>query len=48
MLRLKPQPLTTADDLRTALQNAIALEHSTIPPYLTALLTLRGTSESVQ
>ncbi len=48
MLRLNPQPLSTEDDLRTALQNAIALEHSTIPPYLTALLTLRGTSDSVQ
>jgi hypothetical protein len=47
MLRIKPQPLATDDDLRTALQNAIALEHSTIPPYLTAMLTLRGTSDSV-
>jgi hypothetical protein len=47
MLRLSPQPLATDDDLRTALQNAIALEHSTIPPYLTALLTLSGTTDSV-
>lgn len=31
-----------------ALQNAIKLEHATIPPYLTALYTLKGTSESVQ
>lgn len=48
MLRLNPQPMETDDDLRTALQNAIALEHATIPPYLTALLTLRGTSDSVE
>src|SRR5262245_21410657 len=47
MLRIKPQPLATADDVRNALQNAIQLEHSTIPPYLTALATLSGTSESV-
>jgi hypothetical protein len=48
MLRLNPQPMATDDDLRAALQNAIALEHSTIPPYLTALLTLTGTSESME
>lgn len=48
MLRLNAQPLATDDDLRTALQNAIALEHSTIPPYLTALATLSGTSDSVK
>ena len=48
MLRLTTQPLATDDDLRTALQNAIALEHSTIPPYLTAMLTLSGTSDSVE
>ena len=48
MLRINPQPLATDDDLRTALQNAIRLEHSTIPPYLTALATLSGSSESVK
>jgi hypothetical protein len=48
MLRINPQPLATDDDLRTALQNAIALEHSTIPPYLTALATLDGNSDSVK
>jgi Ferritin-like len=47
MLRINPQPLASDDDLRAALQNAIALEHATIPPYLTALLTLSGTSGSV-
>jgi len=47
MLVLEPQPLETDDDLRAALQNAIRLEHSTIPPYLTARATLKGTSESV-
>jgi hypothetical protein len=47
MLRIKAQPLATADDVRNALQNAIQLEHSTIPPYLTAMATLSGTSESV-
>jgi rubrerythrin len=46
--RLNAQPMETDDDLRAALQNAIALEHATIPPYLTALLTLSGTSESVE
>lgn len=48
MLFLEPQPLETDDDLRTALQNAIRLEHSTIPPYLTARATLKGTSSSIE
>ena len=48
MLRITPQPLSTAADLRAALQNAIRLEHSTIPPYLTALATLSGSSPSVK
>jgi hypothetical protein len=47
MLWIQPQPLATDDDLRTALQNAIRLEHSTIPPYLTARATLKGSSPSV-
>jgi hypothetical protein len=46
MLRINAQPLASDDDLRAALQNAIRLEHATIPPYLTAMLTLSGTSES--
>jgi len=48
MLRIKPQPLSTVADLYAALQNAIRLEHSTIPPYLTALATLSGNSPSVK
>jgi hypothetical protein len=48
MLLINAQPLITDDDLRAALQNAIRLEHSTIPPYLTALATLSGSSESVK
>jgi hypothetical protein len=41
MLFLPRQPLDDIDDLRTALQNALALEFSTIPPYLTALYSIR-------
>ena len=48
MLSINPQPLASDDDLRAALQNAIRLEHSTIPPYLTALYTLSGTSDSAE
>ncbi|MER9227053.1 ferritin-like protein [Mesorhizobium sp. M0664] len=48
MLRIMVQPLATTDDVRNALQNAIQLEHSTIPPYLTAMATLSGSSESVK
>ena len=46
MLKINAQPLASDDDLRAALQNAIRLEHATIPPYLTALFTLSGTSDS--
>ncbi len=48
MLRIMAQPLSSVADLHNALQNAIRLEHSTIPPYLTALATLSGSSPSVQ
>jgi hypothetical protein len=48
MLRIMAQPLSSVDDLRNALQNAIRLEHSTIPPYLTALATLSGNTPSVK
>jgi hypothetical protein len=41
MLWIEAQPFATEDDLRTALQNAIRLEHATIPPYLTAMHTLK-------
>jgi hypothetical protein len=48
MLRIMPQSLSSVDDLHNALQNAIRLEHSTIPPYLTALATLSGDTPSVK
>ena len=41
MLFLPRQPLDDIEDLRAALQNALALEFSTIPPYLTALYSIR-------
>jgi hypothetical protein len=47
MLWIEPQKLTTDDDLRAALQNALQLEHATIPPYLIARATLKGNSTSV-
>jgi hypothetical protein len=42
MIFLQAQSITTLDELKAALQSAIALEHATIPPYLTARLTLSG------
>jgi rubrerythrin len=40
--------LDSVEDLMTALQQAIELEHSTIPPYLTALYTIKqGTNVEV-
>ena len=47
MLKLVAQSITNVPELKSALQNAIRLEHSTIPPYLTALATLSGNSPSV-
>jgi hypothetical protein len=44
MLLIKPFAITDLQSLQSALQNAIELEHATIPPYLTAYYTLRGTS----
>jgi hypothetical protein len=41
MLFVPRQPLESVEDLRTALANAIALELSTIPPYLTALFSIK-------
>lgn len=41
MLFLTRQPLDDVYDLRTALGNAIALELGTIPPYLTALFSIK-------
>src|SRR3954447_6799560 len=48
MLRITAQPLESIPELQTALQNAIRLEHATIPPYLTALATLTGNTASVK
>src|SRR4051812_16031301 len=47
MLLIRAQRVTNRDELMTALQNAIRLEHSTIPPYLTAYYTLNGGSPSI-
>ncbi|MFI0366931.1 ferritin-like protein [Actinomadura sp. 1N219] len=45
---LKVEPPATLDELRTYLQYALQIEHITIPPYLTAMYTLRpGTNRSV-
>jgi hypothetical protein len=44
MLKIKPINITDLASLQSALQKAIELEHATIPPYLTAYYTLRGTS----
>jgi hypothetical protein len=41
MLYLPRQDLETIDDLHAALANAIALELGTIPPYLTALFSIK-------
>lgn len=43
MLFLKNIKLDTLADLKSAMQTAIMLEHSTIPPYLTAVFTLVNT-----
>jgi hypothetical protein len=45
MLKIKPIRITDLASLQYALQKAIELEHATIPPYLTAYYTLRGTSK---
>jgi hypothetical protein len=44
MLKIKPIKISDLASLQFALQKAIELEHATIPPYLTAYYTLRGTS----
>jgi hypothetical protein len=48
MLRISAKPIRNLADLQGALQDAIWLEHSTIPPYLTAYFTLSGTSDAVK
>lgn len=54
MIRLQPgiitgiRAATNADELGIYLQKAIELEHSTIPPYLTAMFSLRpGTNTQI-
>jgi hypothetical protein len=54
MIKLKPEIISgirsasTAKELGVFLQNAIVLEHSTIPPYLTAMFSLRaGTNAQI-
>jgi hypothetical protein len=44
MLAIRYPKIKSTQDLKTALQNAIRLEHATIPPYLTAWWTLSGSS----
>lgn len=41
MIRLQPQPMGSILELQEALQKAIVLELSTLPPYLYASLTIR-------
>ena len=55
MIKLRPEIITgiraasTPEELGFYLQNAIELEHSTIPPYLTAMLSLRtGTNVDIE
>jgi rubrerythrin len=43
MILLNPVKTDTIEELREAVQTAIMLEHSTIPPYLTANFTLQNT-----
>jgi Ferritin-like len=47
MLYLPRQPLETLEDLRTALRHAIELELGTIPPYLTALFSIKPGANAV-
>ena len=54
MIKLQPgiisgiRAATSADELWVYLQNAIELEHSTIPPYLTAMFSLKpGTNREI-
>ncbi|HEY1426657.1 MAG TPA: ferritin-like protein [Caulobacteraceae bacterium] len=44
MLKISYPKIKSTEDLKTAVQNAIRLEHATIPPYLTAWWTLTGSS----
>jgi hypothetical protein len=48
MIRISAAPITDLASLRAALHDAIRLEFFTIPPYLTALYTLSGSSLGAQ
>jgi hypothetical protein len=48
MIEIRAEPIKDLATLQIALQNAIKLEHATIPPYLLAYYTLKGTSSSVK
>src|SRR5215469_8060220 len=49
MLLVQKMPLDGRTDAQQALNYAIKLEHATIPPYLTALWSLRqGTNTAIQ
>lgn len=48
MLLVRSMPLDTRETMQNALQYAIELEHATIPPYLTALYSLKpGTNDAI-
>jgi hypothetical protein len=46
-MQIRAARITNLASLQDALQNAIKLEHATIPPYLIAYYTLSGSSPSV-
>jgi hypothetical protein len=49
MIRMQPQSMDTLADIQNALQKAIQLELSTLPPYLYAVFTIRdGTNEAAR
>lgn len=43
---MRPTPITTIDELYAYLHAALQLEHATIPPYLTALYSIRPGTNS--
>jgi hypothetical protein len=48
MFLVQTKPLDTLAEVQAALQSAIELEHATIPPYLTALYSLKeGTNQAI-
>jgi hypothetical protein len=48
MLLVRSMPMNSQSEMQDALQYAIQLEHATIPPYLTALYSLKsGTNEDI-